>query len=366
MAIIGYETVANAGVGSTLSDFPVLLTEANLDDGASSQFWTDVDTDGYRIRIATANDGTGRIPMEVAYFDKSAKKFQIWSKPSSMTTGTNTIYITLDDSLSSFDAVGDTNGRNAVWNNVYEFMSHDLVTDSTGNYTGVFTVTGAVQATDPLGRPNGAYDFDGVDDKIVVALGGRNPMSGLSLGDEVSIGAWMANQSVDNYRRAFHVVGDSGAGSVQLGANGYNLNKYFFTTTANGSTTTPRVQGTSDAAGTWEKITGVDTDYQNGSGSGEIIYINAAADSSSNAASAAAHGSATASIILGCRNDNTNFYNGILSHCWFAKSGFTAHWVAAEYANQSSPATFFVPQGYTSVGGGSTSLLLKTMQHYYG
>lgn len=340
-----------------MSDFPVLLTEANLDEGASSAFWTAVDTNGYRIRIATANDGTGRIPMEVVTFDKSAKTMQIRAKPSSMTTGTNTIYITLDSSLGSFDAVDATNGSENVWNSTYKSVLHmeqdpsgsaPQILDSTANDTH-WTTNGSMTGGDLVSAKFGnGLDFDGTDDYLSIPAG---MLSGSYT--QLYISFWINMSSVTKqWIVTKNALNDFGiacfdTNGVMRVYSGSNFERW--------------IGNTGDFTTGLNKF---DCVYDEAVGGYWTIYKNGSAlTPSSNNADAIVKGSSATYIGL---FDGTARLASILDEFIIAETAPSADWIAAEYANQSDPATFFVPQGGVTPGGGSSTILPQIMQNYYG
>lgn len=103
-------TIASATVGSDLTDFPLYI---DLSDMPSS-FWASVDNSGGNIR-AYQSDGTTLIPIDVIYCDTYAQTGSMFVKTDIATGSDTVVVIKLLASGTAKLAVGDTNGRNAVW-----------------------------------------------------------------------------------------------------------------------------------------------------------------------------------------------------------------------------------------------------------
>ena len=103
-------------------------------------------SDGGDIVFTSDSAGTQRLPMELVSIDTTNKKAVIWVAIP-LTAGTDaTVYVRYQSNAGTLTqpAATDTYGSKAVWNgangvggsgNLLKLVSHDLVTDSTGNYT---------------------------------------------------------------------------------------------------------------------------------------------------------------------------------------------------------------------------------------
>ena len=115
-AVSGYRvTVPSGTVGSNLTDFPIMV---DLSDMPSS-FWTGVDDDGGNIR-AYESDGTTLIPVDVTFIDVEYKQGRLFAKTDITALADSSIVISKLAAATPALAVGDANGRNAVWSD-YEF-----------------------------------------------------------------------------------------------------------------------------------------------------------------------------------------------------------------------------------------------------
>jgi hypothetical protein len=145
-------TIDSGKVISTESDFPFLVTEANL----HTSFFEVVDYTGSNIK-ATATDGT-LWPHEVSYIDKDNKKISLWIKCPSISSS-------VDTSFYLYAGSSATNDPTTVWNNGYIAVRHLDSPDTDGSYpdsvsssyasyaTGTITAnTGAVQGGVTLGE----------------------------------------------------------------------------------------------------------------------------------------------------------------------------------------------------------------------
>lgn len=334
MAIIGYEEIINAGTASALPAFALLITEANISEGASSDFWTDVDVDGHYIRIATANDGSGRLPFEVVVFDKGTKTFLIWLR-TSLGTSANTLYITLDDSLSAFPGVDDVLGRNAVWADELTVLHFEDTGNSTGG-GGVTLLNGATLV-------GGSMDFSGGSE-------------GSSATDRATLPIILAGQTAarmslvcefDNSSAWAAVFTQSSTGlapfSWGVWRRGDNNEIHVAIATTDGLASFYSSGASVTVGGPYQ----IDVDYD---GSNVRIYIDGVLRGSA-ALTGALLDTGTNTAYFGVKINNYNPMNGrILDFSFSDNLSRSADWIAAANDNRTDPAIFFAGQGYTAAG----------------
>lgn len=124
-------TIASGTVGSTLTNFPVMidLTEMPL------SFWDDVRDDGGNIR---AYSGATQLPVDVVCVLPGAQSGTIWVKVPSIASETDTTFdIRLAAATELLPNHADTYGRHAVWAD-YEAVvlgGWDLANRAGGTYT---------------------------------------------------------------------------------------------------------------------------------------------------------------------------------------------------------------------------------------
>lgn len=121
-------TVPSGTVGSDLTDFPVMV---DLNDMPAA-FWLAVRADGGNVR-AYADDGTTLIPHDLTYINTATGRGRMFVKHTLSAASDTTFKVKVLDAAETVLAVGDANGRNAVWSDyevVWQFPSED---NRTGN-----------------------------------------------------------------------------------------------------------------------------------------------------------------------------------------------------------------------------------------
>lgn len=151
-------TVPAAAVSANVTDFPVYIDLADM----PASFWTNVDADGGDIRIKQAGSV---IPFDIVTINTGGHTGRLFFKASLLSASDNVF--TVDLTGSALLAVGDTNGRNAVWsrfNRVYDGATN---ADRTGNGA-------ALSLVDSATFSSGQILFDGVNDFAYVTCTAPN------------------------------------------------------------------------------------------------------------------------------------------------------------------------------------------------
>jgi hypothetical protein len=127
--VVATITVPSGTVASSLTDFPVRLDLVDLPSG----FWSSVTSDGRDIRITLA-DLVTEVPIDLVWIDKHHKSGLLYFKAPSVASGSNTVFkLSCGNSGLSAPAVGDANGRNAVWSGYHRVFMPSFLTDRTGS-----------------------------------------------------------------------------------------------------------------------------------------------------------------------------------------------------------------------------------------
>ena len=126
-------TVPTGTVSSNLTDFPLMIDLSLMPPA----FWTSVRNDGGNVRVYAA-DGVTMIPHDLSYIQKDRQLGRLFAKTTLLTASDNLITVKLI-SLSELElAIGDTNGRNAVWADYEVVIVYPETVNRTGNvYTRV-------------------------------------------------------------------------------------------------------------------------------------------------------------------------------------------------------------------------------------
>lgn len=123
-------TIASGTVGSTLTDFPVMIDLAEM----PATFWDDVRADGGNIR---AYSGVTQLPVDVVCVLPGDQSGTVWVKVPSIDSGADTTFeIRLEAATELALDHGDTYGRHAVWAD-YEMVmlgGWDLANRAGGTY----------------------------------------------------------------------------------------------------------------------------------------------------------------------------------------------------------------------------------------
>ncbi len=109
------------------------------------------------------------------------------------------------------------------------------------------------------------------------------------------------------------------------------------------------------AINTWSMVTMV-------SGSltvGQKVYINGAEATYSDTGGAGTGIGPVTSLNIGANFDNTNKWTGRLDECLWTNDRKDAAWVAAKYANESAPSSYYTFGADTPVGGVRHRMILE-------
>lgn len=130
-------TIGAGEVGSDVTDFPVMVRLSDMPAG----FWSAVKADGGDIRATDMANVV--IPHDLSRFDYTDQDGVLWVKRSITAAGGATFKVICGNPAASKLAVGNSNGRNAVWS----------------DYTAVFLL-GETAGDDRTGGTMGAINFD--------------------------------------------------------------------------------------------------------------------------------------------------------------------------------------------------------------
>lgn len=279
-----------------------------------------LDVGGGDLRFSSDTAGLNQLPCEIV-----DGLDVVWVKPTGVSISTGaTLYVWGDNTGASQPAVGDAFGRNAVWSD-FEFASHSLSSDSTGN-AGAPVAVGGVSiggSTSPIG---GATDFDGVDDVV-------NYGNTASVSTNVSISALV---NLDTYGE--NVSGNLYGRIVRKGGNYDFLSANDTTTTATVILSSARASANSISLGTWLQLDAT----INSSGDVEF-YVNGTSAGSATGYSIGATNSDNLSI---GNFDTTNAVgrhtNGKISEVRISQSVKSPNQISIEYDNQSEPNAWWI------------------------
>jgi hypothetical protein len=141
-------TIPSDNIGSTLTDFPVLLKltdDCGLTGFDASIVFDELQADANRFKIAvTASDGTTQRYVEIEKWDDSSEEAWLWIKvPSVSSTGKTELYFYYDlaasDNTTYVGDIGDAAAQN-VWSNGFWAVFH--MGDTSSPFVNSLTTSG--------------------------------------------------------------------------------------------------------------------------------------------------------------------------------------------------------------------------------
>lgn len=306
-------TIASGKVASDLTNFVVLI---NLHDMPAG-FWSAVKSDGGDIR---AYDNTDTLIPHVVYnFATGTTSGILMVKRSVATASSTVIKVRCGNASLSALAVGNANGRNAVWSD------YDIVVGFDGTNTDQTGTTRTVTGTSTTATVNtGFLKFADTDSgKKWVTLADRTVYTfGASyyLTSAISHNNGLveySNGNGDRQNLAARNVGPPAAIGL------WNNDDLWLQPTSTGAT-----------ASTLYRATGVLNNTTN-----RKLYLNGALLGTDTGATA--HPINGPNFILGASTGAGEAANAEIGYAYLRNGNLTADWLAGEYANWHSPSTFY-------------------------
>ncbi len=329
--------------GSNLSNFPVLIsmTDANLKNGGGGYVQSAL---GYDI-VFTDSTGTTKLDHELEKYVAGTGEIAMWVRiPTLSASSDTTLYMYFDNSSISTSQENKT----GVWDSSYLGVWHmndnatnTAVAGSTANTnTGTNAANTSTKTT--TSQIAGGLTYNGSSDNTNTTSAGT--IKGQS---QVTISAWVNTSTL--LATSNHVIymeptnGGSATTRLALAISGNALgssSKKFtlFGRTNDADASTIFIQNTTTlATSTWYYVVGV---YDSIGGVNHLM-INSI--DQTNTVIEAAFSSTTPihTPEIGEQADGSNFYGGTLDEVRVSNTARSADWIATEYNNQSSPATFY-------------------------
>jgi hypothetical protein len=313
-----------------LSGYVAVLTEVNL----PTEIWTTALNGGGDLRVALNSDGTSPLPLEVVSFDTSAQTAVLWVRFPTYSAAARECWLFYGKAGETQPAVTDPLGRNAVYQySTYRTGSADGITDVTGTTT--TTLIGGVSsggtvngypALDCAGAPNSSrLEFDNS-----AVLGGYT--------GDLTVSAWVRTDTLSNLRS---ILTCREANTRQFDCR-LESGRFGFLRAQSPEVPTPLVIGQDYYVVAVPVLNAVSL-YVNG------VFIER---------SPCGQGATDAiPISVGGHNVSNNPFDGFIANAEL-RNGFTktAEYIATEYDNQSSPATFWTTGTPEANGGGGTGV----------
>jgi len=337
-------TIDNTKVSGTtnLTNFPVLLTEANF----PSTIFDNTQSAGQDLRFTSDEAGTTELAFEIVNWDTTNDKAEVWVKIPTVDYDNDTVfYVWYGNAGASAYGATDTYGSQAVWGD-YEGVWHlTNANDSSASGYNCTLGSGGQAPTSTAGligtATTGAYDFEKSSSQYMY----NNTVPNLVIATNQTWQAWFKPEQVDLERITF-VCNSSVSGFAGIGVDdetGTALARTSFREI--GTPAQNNIEGpTTIVVGNVYLIHGqLDATnrkgytYVNGSGSVE--------DNSSDRDTASGE-----VFAIGKLGAVEQYCDGVIDEVRVRASVLSAGWIATEYNNQSSPATFVTEGTETDVG----------------
>jgi hypothetical protein len=342
--IINHSLVASADQ----ANFPVLISGTLPDLATVANGGNVQSTLGYDIIFTSDAAAQTRLPFEQETYNPSNGTVNYWVQIPTVSHTTDTIIYMFYGNPS---VTTDQSNKTAVWNTNYKAVWHlpngSVLSagDSTSNANNG-TLKGSVSAV--AGKVDGAASV----------AGGTN--NGIGATNSIT-----ADMSAFTY--SFWVK-PTGSGTVILRGqdtfgNGWSVGINIGVTNVRFSlvnSTPTEIDLTSNAtisAGNWYHVATVWTP-----GSGMKLYVNGVLDNTNTNTSTLLR-SSTKGLQLFIGNGNTS-YNGALDEVEISNIARSSGWIATEYNNQNSPATFAVPCPSQTAGSTATNCVRPAPTSY--
>ncbi len=335
--------------GSALTGFVAVITGDVF--GPTHDIWTTSQNGGGDLRVALDDGGVTQYPLQVVRWNTTTKLGVLFLRIPTVDTG-DYIHVYAKGAGPTQPAVDAAFGRNEAWQD-YAFVTHDGVTDSSGNYTITQYNSPTVDAG-PLG--DDAITFDGVNQyaQAVVSESYNNwPRS---------YGGWAKNTNADNSGTLIGLTDSTKstewetlihAGStLHVSRFSYRPAAAVYNADSTGATQTAE-------SGVWNMYGGVQVDagvrrsYLNGTDEGtEATYVD---------------NSGTYNRIgVGRFSDATpsGYLDGTLWHAWIKNTEVSADEWDAIHANQSPSRTFWGTPVEVTVSSGSAQTVTSVIAEH--
>ena len=321
-------TIDHTDVPSDQSDFPVLISIADVDLSADAQ------TDGDDI-LFTASDGMTKLSHEIETYTWNSGTLVAWVKLPGLSSVTDTViymYYRSPDAPGQQDPASVwTNGYAGVWHLAEATGATRL--DSTSNNNDLTQNNGPI-ATSTSGKIGNAADLVRTSAQYLYITDAAQ--TGLDITGPLTLEAWAKNDETANPP---YTVLDKARGStcgsgdppyylrLNGGDAGYVREDMVVTGACGADPTDPQGTMTSLTSGSWVYVAGV---YDGSTG---YIYKNAVqTDSESLSGPYDSNGA----FYVGSQV-NANYFDGLLDEVRVSSTARSANWLTTEYNNQNNP-----------------------------
>lgn len=159
--------------GGPHANFPLLINTARVATYASA-IYSQARSDGGDIRVSADDAGATPLAIDLVSFSAGGATIELWAIDTSLPDAGHSVYVWWGKADATAPAVGDTYGRNAVWDDdlirlhLQEAVNNDTdgYVDSTGNGNDGTGTSMAITA--PSAKIGNGAEFDGSADYITI------------------------------------------------------------------------------------------------------------------------------------------------------------------------------------------------------
>jgi RHS repeat-associated protein len=316
------------------ANFPLLISGTYAFLATTANGGGVTNSNGYDIIFTSDAAGTNILPFEREFYSPSNGAVSYWVQvPTLSHTADTLIYMFYGNG----NITADPSNKTGVWDTNFKGVWHLAngspldATDSTSNSNNGASY-GPVGSTGKIG---GAASFSGSNQYIDVGNGTSLQITGSA----ITVEAWI-NTSESNPNQWKRILVKETPGNadpfIAYGfdrvANtnfvGFGVSHGAAGTNVTANSITPLVLGA------WTHIVGT---YD---GSSVKVYLNGTLNAQ--AATSGAIGGTTQDVVIGADTANSSeYFNGLIDEARISNVARSADWIAAEYNNQNSPATFY-------------------------
>ena len=313
-------TIDAANVNADLTDFTILLTDANF----GADFWNNVNADGSDI-VITAADGT-KLDRELVSINTMTETMELYVKTPLLSSTSDTGLLIYYGN----EAATETNSA-TTWNGNYAGVWHlgSSYADSTANGNNG-AATGSLSGTG--GQVGDATDFSGTGNYITVANDASlNPTTA------ITIEYWFNNNTVGGTLWKGGGWDDNGYTMWHFGNNAVRVELQ------NTATSTKTILDTTVPTGewvhfavTWSTNDNTMRSYVNGVEADTATFNSTIGGSGRDLFFGQIDNSGSAGP-----NADQRWYNGQLDEVKISDVAHSAEWIAAQYQNMNNPGSFY-------------------------
>jgi hypothetical protein len=347
-------TIAHGKVPNTdQSNFPVLVSGTYADLATTVNGGKVTNPNGYDIIFTSDANGLNVLNFERESYSPATGQVAYWVQAPLLSHTTDTvIYVFYGNAAVSTDPSKPLGAWDGNYQGVWHFANGTVLTAKDSTTHGINGQITSATATG--GEVGGGANLNG---NAWVNMGANR--ASLHPANGLTVESWVKPTSATQNNYAGMVLQDysnprgSPWVSYKLGLNYLNHGTYEFELSTNSATDTMLDSGVAFAAGTWAHVVGT------WDGSTKRIYVNGVLKGSAAQTGTISY-SPTGLFAFGANSSATEQATLVVDEGRVSNIARSADWIAAEYNNQSSPATFYAAvwgQTYSGGTSGTTPVL---------